>query len=149
SPEQLDGWLHDADGADVLVVGVDDPGAALELASAADAQRPGLPVLLVAGPSPGWHSLAEVEDLGAVLLPLPVTRPSLVAALERLVQTDGPAVAPPAPAPIPPPAPVAAEPEPPAAPPVAAEPPVRTTPSTPPVESDAVRKMVGARSTDA
>ena len=83
-PDQFDSWLGEADTADVLVVSVDNPSDALDLANRADAHRPGMAVLLVAGDGDGWSSLTQGTDLNAQLLPLPVSRLSLVAAVERL-----------------------------------------------------------------
>jgi len=130
-PDQLDAWLQAADGADVLVVGVDDPVDALDLAHLADSQRPGLPVLLVAGGSAGWASVGRVTDLNAELLPLPVTRLTLVAAVKRLMDVSVEIEPEVEPAPEPEPEP---EPAPEPAPEAAAEIEVESAPFEPPVD---------------
>src|SRR3954470_13127501 len=102
-PGQLATWGDTAKEADVLVVGVDDPESARQLVSSVDALRPGMPSLVVCGDATGWPD-GDANGLNVEFLPLPITRPSLVAAIDRLTT---PVAAPPTPlaTPSPPPSP--------------------------------------------
>src|SRR4051795_12220011 len=86
-PDEFDGWIRYGNRAQVLVVGVDQPADALEIMSAATARHDDMPVLLVASNAPGWSSVAGASDDLVSVLPLPVTRLSLVAAVQRLATT--------------------------------------------------------------
>jgi hypothetical protein len=136
SPSQLTKWGA-TEAADVLVVGIDDAADAIDLVRQFDGVRPGMPSLVVCGDPRGWEA-QPVDGLNIEVLPLPVTRPSLVAAIQRLTT------------------PVAERSEPPSAPleeiaDVAVVPATPAVTKTPVTEKTAppARHIVAARSTNA
>jgi hypothetical protein len=57
----------------------------MDLVRSVDALRPGMPSLVVCGDSKGWAALSA-DGLNVEMMPLPVTRPALVTAIERLTR---------------------------------------------------------------
>jgi hypothetical protein len=95
-PAELSSWQVAAQSAGVLVVGVDDSDAAMRLVRSVDELRPGLPSLVVCGDPEGWSAL-QADGLNIEILPLPVTRPALVTAIEKLTKKVPPVTPPPPP----------------------------------------------------
>jgi hypothetical protein len=95
-PDEVLATLVDgSQAADAFVVGVDDPVEALDLVTEIRAVHDGAPVLLVAGRAPGWSALAGHHLDAVEVVPLPVTRPALLDALQRLLtRTPQPAIPP-------------------------------------------------------
>jgi hypothetical protein len=125
-PEEFAAWLTDeTEPPALVVVGVEQPADAFDIVASAAAGRTKIPMLVVSSTVPGWDAFASPGD-HVTVLPLPVTRTSLVAAAERLIAAAAP------------PAVVAAPPVPVPAP---------ATPA-PPTPDRAPRHMVAARSTD-
>jgi len=146
-PDELQDWLSEgSEPPALLVVGVDQPSHAHDVVSAATAAHPGTPALVVSSTAPGWDALA-LPDEHMTVLPLPITRTSLVAAAERLMAASAPLLpvaAEPVPEVVAAPVHETAAPVPEPTPSAAAAP----TPVAKPNRS-ASRHMVGARSTDA
>ena len=156
-PNEVDQWQSEGAPAALLVVGVQRPDDALEIMTAATGTHPGLPVLLVASDAAGWSEVT-IDGGSTVVLPLPVTRLSLVAAAQRLIKRSAePAPSSldhaaldhepqelPEPAP-PPPSPAAAAPH--TAEDTHAAP--HDAPAHHDDDRDSVKHMVAARSTDA
>src|SRR3954462_10260530 len=142
-PKEFEWWL--AGGSEppaLLVVGVELPSDALGIVVAATDRHPQTPNLVVSSTAAGWEDISFPGQRVEVL-PLPVTRVSLVAAARRLIAG---AVPPPSTgATVPQPEP--AIPPPPAAPAGAPAAPVVTTPAI--AKPAPARHMVAARSTDA
>jgi hypothetical protein len=90
-PEELHPVMATGPNADAYVIGIDDPIEALDLVTVIRASRPGAPVLLVAGRAPGWTAVTAHRLDATEVVPLPVTRPALLDALDRLLgQTPAP-----------------------------------------------------------
>jgi hypothetical protein len=83
-PDELQSIMP-ASAVDAYVVGIDDPIEALDLVTELRAIRPGARVLLVAGRAPGWTAVAAHNLDATEVIPLPVTRPALLDALDRLL----------------------------------------------------------------
>src|SRR3954470_18957294 len=124
-PTEIEWWLAgNAESPALVVVGVEQPNEALDIVVAATDRHPTTPYLVVSSTAEGWDGIS-FPGRHVEVLPLPVTRTSLVAAARRLI---GGAVPPPATvATVPQPEP--AIPPPPAAPAVAPAAPVVTTPA--------------------
>ena len=95
-PDRYGDWVHDAHGADAVVLELGDAIAAESAVQRLRAERVPLPVLLVASSSPGWDITAEHLGPGTKVLPLPISLPALMASLEALIDA-GPVTLPPVP----------------------------------------------------
>src|SRR4051812_12257284 len=106
-PKEFEWWL--AGGSEppaLLVVGVELPGDALGIVAAATDRHPETPNLVVSSTAAGWENISFPGQRVEVL-PLPVTRVSLVAAARRLIAGAAPPPAtatavPPSEPPVPP-----------------------------------------------
>lgn len=152
-PAEFRDWLEDgAESPALVIVGVEQPGDAVEIVAATTQRHPETPALVVTGPAEAWHDLS-LSAPNVTVLALPVTRLSLVAAAQRLIAATTPAPAPEEPAS----APSALDGETELEPSLPAEPLVDMTPVAEvtvelpalPTPTEPVRHMVAARSTDA
>jgi hypothetical protein len=83
-PDEFSQWLDSSSPPVALVVGVEQPADALDIVAVATTRHAQLPVLLVASSAGGWSSVAQADDPRISVLPLPLTRLSLVSAVQRL-----------------------------------------------------------------
>src|SRR3954469_18730309 len=89
-PAEIEWWLAgNAESPALVVVGVEQPAEALGIVTAATGRHPETPSLVVSSTAPGWETFAHPGEHVAVL-PLPVTRTSLVAAAQRLIAGAAP-----------------------------------------------------------
>src|SRR3954451_19238285 len=94
-PKEFEWWLAGGSEAPaLLVVGGELPGGALGIVAAATDRHPGTPNLVVSSTAAGWENITFPGQRVEVL-PLPVTRVSLVAAARRLIAGAAPSPAPP------------------------------------------------------
>src|SRR4051812_31006331 len=123
-PTEIEWWLAgNAESPALVVVGAEQPNDALDIVVAATDRHPTTPYLIVSSTAAGWDGVS-FPGRHVEVLPLPVTRTSLVAAVKRLVSAAAPAPAQPSPA--------------------------KPTPAQPTsVKPTPARHMVAARSTDA
>src|SRR3954451_21111269 len=99
-PAEIEWWLAgNAESPALVVVGVEQPAEALGIVTAATGRHPETPSLVVSSTAPGWEAFAHPGEHVAVL-PLPVTRTSLVAAAQRLIAGAAPATVSIEPAPV-------------------------------------------------
>lgn len=85
-PNTFGEWIESDDHCDALVLDLESPVlAAAGVTKLRDVGK-SAPVLLVSSDRPGWDS-SELQGLdAAVVLPLPVTRPALVASLDAMLR---------------------------------------------------------------
>jgi hypothetical protein len=95
-PDRHGEWTREARAAHAVVLELTDAVAAEAAVQRLRAERLGLPVLLVSNDSPGWETTAAHIGPAARVLPLPISLPTLLAAVDALIQ-EGPADLPPAP----------------------------------------------------
>jgi hypothetical protein len=85
-PLLLDRWTEGTDQADVYILDLGEPGDATAAVDHLRSTGRSEPILLVAGSAGPWASLEAMPPPGCAVLPLPVTRPTLIAALDGLLQ---------------------------------------------------------------
>jgi hypothetical protein len=89
-PAEIEWWLAgNAESPALVVVGVEQPAEALGIVTAASGRHPETPSLVVSSTAPGWDAFADPGE-HVVVLPLPVTRTSLVAAAQQLIAGAAP-----------------------------------------------------------
>src|SRR6478735_12741241 len=86
-PSALDLWVNDtsAQSVDGVVLDVADPESALSAITELRAHARMAPVLVVPGDGPRWDDPRLRELPAAAMLPRPVSKPSLQAAVDQLV----------------------------------------------------------------
>jgi len=85
-PERTDEWLRAAHGADAVVLGVGDPAAARAALIRLREAGSDLPIVAVASGAAGWDRLEAHAFPNVDVLPLPITRDSLVASVRRVLR---------------------------------------------------------------
>lgn len=86
-PQGFGAWIDSDDDTDALILDLESPHLAAAAVANLRAHSKLAPVLLVSSDRPGWDA-SEMRALAAAqVLPLPVTRPVLLAALEDLLQS--------------------------------------------------------------
>ena len=83
-PGLLDRWTQGADQCDAYILDLGEPEEAISAVAHLRATGRVGPVLLVAGSAGAWSDIDASPPPGSAVLPLPVTRPRLIAALEGL-----------------------------------------------------------------
>lgn len=84
-PQGFGDWITTSDDADALILDLENPKLAIAAVSNLRAHAKLAPVLLVSSDRPGWDD-QELRDLEAAeVLPLPISRPALLSALEALL----------------------------------------------------------------
>src|SRR5690349_24386316 len=84
-PDKYGEWMADARVADAVMLELSDAVAAEAAVQRLRASGLGLPVLLVSNQSPGWETTAEHVGAATKVLPLPISLPALMAALDALL----------------------------------------------------------------
>ncbi|MGH8969500.1 MAG: GAF domain-containing protein [Actinomycetes bacterium] len=84
-PDGLGTWVEGSDNADALVLDLEDPSLALSAVTHLRARAKLAPVLLVSSDRQGWDAPEMRRLPAAEVLPLPVSRPALLSALEDLM----------------------------------------------------------------
>jgi hypothetical protein len=95
-PDRHGDWTREARVVDVVVLELSDAVAAESAVLRLRAEGIGVPVLVVANPTPGWETTAEHVGLGTAVLPLPISLPNLITSIEALI-ASGPIEVPPPP----------------------------------------------------
>jgi hypothetical protein len=85
TPAEFGVWITGEDVADALVLDLENPRLAVAAVTNLRANAKLAPVLLVSSGQPGWDDPTMGQLPGAVVLPLPVSRTAMLAALEDLV----------------------------------------------------------------
>lgn len=96
-PDRYGDWMADARTADAAMLELSDPVAAEAAVQRLRSAGLALPVLLVSNNSPGWETVADHIGSATKVLPLPISLPALMAALDALIAA-GPMELPPPPA---------------------------------------------------
>ena len=87
-PQAFGDWIDSGEGVDALVLDLDSPHLAAAAVVNLRAHAVRAPVLLVSSDREGWED-RSIGGLAAVtVLPLPITRPALLAALGELLASD-------------------------------------------------------------
>ena len=87
-PHGFGEWIAGQADADALILDLESPALAAAAVTNLRAHAKHAPVLLVSSDRPGWDA-AEMHDLPAALvLPLPISRPDLLSALDGLLQAS-------------------------------------------------------------
>jgi hypothetical protein len=95
-PDRHGDWTHQARAADVVVLELSDAVAAESAVLRLRSEGLGVPVLVVANPTPGWETTSDHVGGGASVLPLPISLPALITRIEELIAA-GPVDVPPPP----------------------------------------------------
>lgn len=93
-PPAFGAWIEGEAEADALILDLDSPQLSLAAVSNLRDHGKRAPVLLVSSASPGWDDPRLRELTATEVLPLPITRPALLSALETLLAADWAAEAP-------------------------------------------------------
>jgi len=87
-PPTFGEWIAGEEDADALILDLESPALAAAAVTNLRAHGKHAPVLLVSSDRPGWDS-AEMNDLpAAVVLPLPISWPHLLTAMDDLLRAS-------------------------------------------------------------
>jgi hypothetical protein len=84
-PPAFGAWIDTADNADALILDLENPKLAVAAVTNLRAHGKLAPVLLVSSDRPGWDDPEMRQLPAAAVLPLPISRPALLSALEDLL----------------------------------------------------------------
>jgi hypothetical protein len=84
-PPAFGAWIDTANDADALILDLDNPKLAVAAVTNLRAHGKLAPVLLVSSDRPGWDDPEMRQLPAAAVLPLPISRPALLSALEDLL----------------------------------------------------------------
>jgi hypothetical protein len=81
-PPAFGAWIDTTDNADALILDLENPKLAVAAVTNLRAHGKLAPVLLVSSDRPGWDDPEMRQLPAAAVLPLPISRPALLSALE-------------------------------------------------------------------
>ncbi len=84
-PPEFGDWIAGTDDADALILDLENPRLAVAAVTNLRAHAKLAPVLLVSSDRPGWDEPEMRRLPAAAVLPLPISKPALLAALEDLL----------------------------------------------------------------
>jgi hypothetical protein len=94
-PDRHGDWTREARVVDVVVLELSDAVAAESAVLRLRSEGVGVPMLVVSNATPGWDTTAEFVGPGVTVLPLPISLPTLLTAIETMIAAGPVEVAPP------------------------------------------------------